>query len=149
MIGFIGILATARDYTLQYTVTHTLLSTATPSLPLFVRCFNGRRSLSSGLTNSHRLSYQLLTATAHNDWNPAALWLNQSLSNQLSSLTPLHCPVYNISARTAQKTPFLCCCIQLLPWKHACLLSRYLVIAVVDLLIWRSFSGNWSNATIL
>jgi hypothetical protein len=32
-----------------------------------------------------------------------------------------NCPAYNISARTVQKTPFLCYCFQLLPYKHACL----------------------------
>jgi hypothetical protein len=66
-------------------------------------------------------------------------WLIQSLANNLSSLTPLdclhfaNCPAYNISARTAQKTPSLCCCVQLLPCKHACFRSRYLVTAVVYL----------------
>jgi hypothetical protein len=49
-----------------------------------------------------------------------------------------NCAAYNISARTTQKTPFLCCCIQLLPCKHACLRSRYLLTAVVYLLISRS-----------
>jgi hypothetical protein len=35
--------------------------------------------------------------------------------------TDSHCPACNISARTAHKTPFLCCCFQFLPYKHACL----------------------------
>jgi hypothetical protein len=66
------------------------------------------------------ISLQLLSRTN---------WLEtKSLTNQLTSLhstplhsTPLHstplnstqlptCPAYNISAQTAQKTPFLCCC---------------------------------------
>jgi hypothetical protein len=32
MIGFIGLLDTARDYTLQFTMTHTLVATVTSSL---------------------------------------------------------------------------------------------------------------------
>jgi hypothetical protein len=45
----------------------------------------------------------------------------------------IHCSnylAYNISARTAYKTSFLCCCFQLLLCKHASLRSRYLVISV-------------------
>jgi hypothetical protein len=56
------------------------------------------------------------------------------------------CPAYNISARTAQKTPFLCCCIhccfrvvwdahviatQPLPSNDLCLQSHYLATVVV------------------
>jgi hypothetical protein len=31
-----------------------------------------------------------------------------------------NCPACNISAQTTQKTPFLCCYIQLLPWTLVC-----------------------------
>jgi hypothetical protein len=60
-----------------------------------------------------------------------------------------NCPSYNILARTAQKTPFLCCCFQLLPCKHAHLWGRYFVTAVVSLLILRSLprSGSTSQCT--
>jgi hypothetical protein len=57
---------------------------------------------------------------------------------QLQQCSTLNCPAYNILTRTAQKTPFLCCCFQLLPCKYACLRSRYLVTAAVYLLNSRS-----------
>jgi hypothetical protein len=67
MIGFIDLFETARDYTLQYTVTHTVHSHVFTS-----RCSaaasNGGRSPSSGFPNYPRL----LTATAHYDWTAAA-----------------------------------------------------------------------------
>jgi hypothetical protein len=65
---------------------------------------------------------------------------------QAGWLTDLsNCLAYNISARTAQKTPFFCCCFQLLPCKHACLRSRYSVTAVVFLLISQSFPSKLST----
>jgi hypothetical protein len=39
-------------------------------------------------------------------------------------LTPLNW--LHFSARTAQKKQFFCCCIQLLPWKHACFVKQLL-----------------------
>jgi hypothetical protein len=42
------------------------------------------------------------------------------------------CPAHNFSACAAQKTPFVCRCIQL-SWKRACLRNRYLVTTVVYL----------------
>jgi hypothetical protein len=52
---------------------------------------------------------------------------------------------YNISAQTAQKTLFLCCCLQLFPCKHAYLRSRYSVTADVHLLLLSSSSSNGST----
>jgi hypothetical protein len=52
---------------------------------------------------------------------------------------------YNISARAAQKTRFLCCCFELLPCKHVCLRSRYSVTAAVRLLISPSLLNNGST----
>jgi hypothetical protein len=81
---------------------------------------------------SPRLSYQLLTATAHNSWTAAVFKLILSLTNQLSPLhstqlhcTALHCtncPAYNIWTWTSQKTPLLCCCI------HCCVRSHRRVL---------------------
>jgi hypothetical protein len=56
-----------------------------------------------------------------------------------------NCLAYNISAQTAQKMPFFCCCFQLLPCRHACLRSRYSVTAVVFLFISRSFPSKVST----
>jgi hypothetical protein len=44
MIGFIGLFNTARDYTLQFKIKHTLLSTVTFSLPLLGSGFQRRTS---------------------------------------------------------------------------------------------------------
>jgi hypothetical protein len=78
-------------------------------------------------------SYQVLIETAQqlNHISPLTNPLTNSLTNRLTPLhsTPLHwltdrltdwlnnslltdCPIYNISAWTAQKTPFLCCCLR-------------------------------------
>jgi hypothetical protein len=68
MTGFIGLFITARDYTLQFTITQTLVSTVTSSLPLLGNVFQRRTfpfiwvpELTPWLSY-----YELLTATAHN-----------------------------------------------------------------------------------
>jgi hypothetical protein len=45
MTGFTGLFDTVRDYTLQFTNRHTLVSTVTSSLPLLGSDFNGGRFL--------------------------------------------------------------------------------------------------------
>jgi hypothetical protein len=59
-----------------------------------------------------------------------------------------NCPAYNIVAQTSHKTPFLCCCFQLLPPKHACLQSHYSVMADVYLLISQLLPSNGSYTAI-
>jgi hypothetical protein len=71
--------------------------------------------------------------------------INHLLLTSLNSTNFTNCPANNISERTAQKTPFLCYCIHLLPWKHSCLRSRYLVTAVEYLFISRSLPSSWST----
>jgi hypothetical protein len=87
-----------------------------------VAASKGGRSPSSGFPNyirpqlpaSHCNSSQLLNLSSSlTDW--LIDWLTQSLTTQLNWLTPLtviKCLAYNISAWTAQKTLFLCCCQQ-------------------------------------
>jgi hypothetical protein len=58
---------------------------------------------------------------------------------------PTNSSAYNIFARTARRTRFLCCCFQLLLCKHACVGNRYLVMAVVLLLTLPSLSINEST----
>jgi hypothetical protein len=43
------------------------------------------------------LSYQLITATAHNEWTPAVLWLIQSLTNQPNSTQHKRSTCHNIN----------------------------------------------------
>jgi hypothetical protein len=69
MTGFIGLFDTARDYTLQFTVTHTHYCPVTPSLPLF----------GSGFQQRTNCPWPQLPATNSN----SSQWLNPS-----SSLTP-------------------------------------------------------------
>jgi hypothetical protein len=74
-----------------------------------------------------------------------------SLTNKFSSLIPLNwlhcinCPAYSISEQTTQKTLFLCCCIQLLPWKHTYLRSHYIATTVVYLLISQMLASRRST----
>jgi hypothetical protein len=69
MIGFIGLSDTARGYTLQFTVTHTHTCPVTSSLPLLGSGLQRRTfPFLLGSRTVPGLSYQLLTATAHNDW---------------------------------------------------------------------------------
>jgi hypothetical protein len=66
MIGFIGLLDPARDYTLWFTDTHTLtpVSRVTSLLPLLGSGFNADVPLPLCSRTVPGLSYQLLTATA-------------------------------------------------------------------------------------
>jgi hypothetical protein len=92
--------------------THRLVSTVTSSLPLFCSGFEQRTFPFLWLPEqSPCLSYQLLTATDHNDWAAAVHSLtHQPTDPTLHSLSPLQrltqhnvCAAYNITARTAQK----------------------------------------------
>jgi hypothetical protein len=135
---------TVHCYThmLEFTVTSSLavawwrFPTAHVPFPLGSRTISG-------------LSYQLLTATAHNDWTP----LTYSLTHQqtpLHSLTdPLtNCPVYNISTWTAPKQPlhYWCAFVAI----EKCLFgSRYLAMVVALLLLARSLPSNGSTCNIM
>jgi hypothetical protein len=101
MIRFTGFFDIARDYTLQFTITHTHTRTerdrhthnsvhshvctsccsvvaSNPDVPLLL----GSRTVPG-------FCYQILTATPHNDWTSAVLWLTNwstpSLTTQLNS----------------------------------------------------------------
>jgi hypothetical protein len=109
MIGFTELFDTARDYALQFTVTHTLVSTVTCSLPLFGSGFNGGRFPFSGFLNclcsqlpaSHsNISQQL------NRCSP----LTNSITHQPTNLLTHWLPTLStqsISARATEKTPLL------------------------------------------
>jgi hypothetical protein len=116
--GFIGLFDTARDYTLQFTITHT--HTLVSSHVFISRCSvaasNGWRSPSSGFPNYPRSQLPASNSNSSQGLNPSSPLthsLTHSLTNHLlfTSLT-LNCPAYNISARTTQKPPFLCCCLR-------------------------------------
>jgi hypothetical protein len=84
-------LYSSLSHTHTHTHTHTLVSTVTSSQPLFGIGYRRRTFPLLWVPELFLcLNYQRLTATAHNDWTTAALWL---LTNQLTSLhcTLLHC----------------------------------------------------------
>jgi hypothetical protein len=96
MIGFVRLFDTASNYTLQFTITHahthTHTHTSVHSHVFITRCSvaasNNGDSLSSGSRTVAGVSYQLLTATACNDWTSAVLWLTDWLTDWLTkSLT--------------------------------------------------------------
>jgi hypothetical protein len=86
--------------------------------------------LSLGSRNVPSLSYQLLTATAHNDWTAAVLFVT--------------CPPYSISHGSRRKHRSSVA-VQLFPLEHACLRSRYFVTDVAETLISRSSPVNVST----
>jgi hypothetical protein len=66
MMSLIIFFDTARDYTLDFTITHTLMPTVMLHFRCFVAAFNGGRSPFTGLPNGPGLNYKLPTATTHN-----------------------------------------------------------------------------------
>jgi hypothetical protein len=115
MTRFVGLCDTAREYILQFTVTYTLMFLACYSLH-YLLTGNGfqRRKFPYSRFPNYPVPQQ--PATHSNTSQP----LNcSSLTNSLTlhfpalhctALTLAHFPAYNISAQTAQKTRFLCCC---------------------------------------
>jgi hypothetical protein len=69
MIGFIELFDTTRDYTLQFTITHThaCVHNHVYTNRCSVAAFNDDVPLPLSSRTTRGLSYQLLTATAHND----------------------------------------------------------------------------------
>jgi hypothetical protein len=114
VIRFIGLFHTARDCTIQFTVTHT----HTPYCPhsrLLYCCFvvasNSGCSPSAGFPTIP--VPQLPGSNSNSSQGPnRSSPLTNSLTPQSTSWTPslLTCPPCNILARTAQKRLFLCCC---------------------------------------
>jgi hypothetical protein len=90
MTGFIELFYTGRDNTLEFTITHTLVSTVTSSLPLLGSGFQRRSSPSSGFPNCPRPQL------------PAS---NSSSSQRLSTNTPLsHSPTNSIHLNRTNST---------------------------------------------
>jgi hypothetical protein len=77
MIGFIGLFDTARDYTLQFIITHTHTHTSVFTSRCSVAASNGRRSPSFGFPNYPSLQL------------PAPHTNNSQWMNLISSLTDL------------------------------------------------------------
>jgi hypothetical protein len=67
MAGFIGIFDTAGDYTTQFTVTHTSVHSHVFTAVALYWLPTAEVPLLLGSWTVPGLSYQLLTATAHND----------------------------------------------------------------------------------
>jgi hypothetical protein len=65
--GFIGLFHTARDYTLQFTITNMVIFSHAFFLLLGSSSQQWTYSSSSGFRNCPGLSYKFLSVTAHND----------------------------------------------------------------------------------
>jgi hypothetical protein len=121
LIGFTGLFDTAREYTLQFTITHTHTHTSVLNRVFISRrlvaTYNGRRSPFSVFPNCPRSQLRASHSNSSQRLNLNSP-LTHSLTNQLlftslnsNKLTPVS--AYNISARTTQERPFLlqynCC----------------------------------------
>jgi hypothetical protein len=88
MIRFNGLLDTARDYTLQFTVTraraHTPVSTVTSSLPFLLAASNSGCSPSSGFPNCPRP--QLLASNSNSSLQMNSKQSSDSLTHQPTTL---------------------------------------------------------------
>jgi hypothetical protein len=86
------------------------------------------------LTTAHIKSFQFAVSSPVITWcriptMSSALCSCFYWRGTVSQLTHCsNCPAYNILARTAQKTPFLCCCFQLLPANMLVLDFIYLAV---------------------
>jgi hypothetical protein len=126
MIGFIALFDKARDCTLQVTVTHTHTHshTSVHSHVISSRCSvaasNSGRSPSSGFPNYPRRQLPSSHSKSSQRLNLGSLTQSLTKSTQLTN-----CRAYNISTRTAQKTPFLCRCLG----NGHCLVACFAVVA--------------------
>jgi hypothetical protein len=92
-----------NSHTLEFFRAHSyVFSVCCVFTSLLVTASNGGRSPSPGFPIYHQPQLP-----APNTNISQRLHRSSSLTNSLNLLT---CPAYNISERTAQKTPFLCCC---------------------------------------
>jgi hypothetical protein len=80
MTGFIAHFDTARDYTLQITITHTLVSTVISLLPLLGNSFQRRLSLSSRFPYCLRPQLSASNSNSSQQLNPSSSITNCSSS---------------------------------------------------------------------
>jgi hypothetical protein len=102
MIGFTGLFDTARNYILQCITTHTPTYWCPQSRLLQPLLGNFRRRTFPFLwvpKISPYLSYQLLTATAHNEWTSVVLQLTNSVTHRPSNSTRFSITVLLITPR--------------------------------------------------
>jgi hypothetical protein len=74
--GHIGLFVTAHDYTLHFTITHTLVSTITSSLSLLGNGFHDERSPSSGFANGPRPQLPASHSNSSQHLNPSGYLTN-------------------------------------------------------------------------
>jgi hypothetical protein len=105
---WIGQIYWTHSTRLHFTI-HYLVSSHVFISHRFVAASNGGLPLPLGSQTVPGLSYQLLTATAHNNWTPEVISLTRQQTHS-TQLTLTSCPDYNILAWTTQRTPFHYCC---------------------------------------
>jgi hypothetical protein len=101
---------------LQFNTAHTESAVSSPVVPGCQQCPLLQCSQSYRLTTVSQVT-ECCNCLMAISCQPATLLTAVSSLNSSTS-----CPSYNVFTRTAQKTQLLCCCFQLLPYKHACLL---------------------------
>jgi hypothetical protein len=118
MVRFTGFFDTVHDYTSQVTHTHT--HTHTHSAPTH---FHPPSSPATGFPKN---SWPQPPTSKIN----SSQWLNPSnpLTHKPTNSSQ-SCLAYDISAWTAQKTQFLCCCLQVLPHNSNCVVAYFKVVA--------------------
>jgi hypothetical protein len=125
---------TAPDRSLLHTHAHTsvFVHSRVFTSHCLVAAAHGRRSPSSGFPNCPPTQLPAWNINSSQRLKPSSP-LTHSLTHQPND-SSLTCPASDISARTAQKTQFLCCWLQPLP-----------ITAVVYLLLSRSLPRNGST----
>jgi hypothetical protein len=135
--------------------THTIVPSHVFTSRCSVAASNGRHSPSSGFPN-----YPLPQLSASHSNGSQWLNLSSSLTNSLTN-SVTHQPTNSIQLSwfsltilliTSQRRPHRkhrsIIAEQLVPWKHACLWSRYIVTTVVQLLLSHSCLATGLHATI-
>jgi hypothetical protein len=145
MIRFIGLWYSAwrhftvHCYTHTHTHTHIHVSIVTSSLAVMLSSgFNGGRSHSSGFLHYPRPELPASHSNCSQQLSPSSS-LTNSVTHQQTNSTDFHqLTVLLIASRHgSHRKHRTIIAVRLLPWKHACLRSRYLAVAVV----WMLFRG--------
>jgi hypothetical protein len=126
-------------------VTWTAVSLTTAKFKPLILSFSGSPCPTREHVHSHDFIWLLLVACTillHNrihreNWKPCAT-RGPVYTLENFKYCGETCPVYSSAARTAQKSHLLTVAVQLLPWEHVYLRSRYSVTVVLHLHIPRS-----------
>jgi hypothetical protein len=110
--------AIANSHTLQFATARTEPSQSAVSSLAIDGC---QQCLLLRCSCSYRLATVPLLTHRYNCLTPRLMAISHQTATLLTAASSLNsstsCPSYNVLERTAQKTPSLCCCFHLLPYK--------------------------------